>query len=260
MAERLTKSGYCVYQLMYGLKSLLPGMPEYGGITDIHESTKELSAFVDKVLKSSGASQVDLIGHSEGSVVARWYVKFLGGDKKVRSVISISPVGRGTTLQGLLSVFEVFTGGFVESLESLVGTLCPACLQILEDSDLLNELYADDQETVPGVRYLNILTREDQAVTPYTNAAMKLEVDYDDSYNSNSNSSSTTVDAESSAEEPQELSQNVIVEDYCQEAEFAAKYANHVALFRSPFAVNAVEAFLGKKELLGKEDLPCTSS
>ncbi|KAF9277487.1 hypothetical protein BGZ68_009249 [Mortierella alpina] len=247
MAERLTQSGYCVYQLLYGV---MPSSPDYGGMSDIQDSAKELSAFVEKVLDSAGASQVDLIGHSQGTVVARWYVKFLDKGNKVRSVVSVAPVGRGTTLQGLGSVFKVFT--FFVTLESLVERYCPACMQLLKDSDLLKALYADNEEIVPGVRYLNILTREDQIVTPYTNGEMKLEDPHD----------INTVNAEfaAAAKEPSP-SQNLIMEDYCLEAETTAEYSNHFTLFRSPFAVTAAEAFLaGKIGPLGKEDLPCASS
>ncbi|KAF9956887.1 hypothetical protein BGZ70_009732, partial [Mortierella alpina] len=254
MAERLTQSGYCVYQLLYGMKSVGFGLPEYGGMSDIRESAKELSAFVEKVLDSAGASQVDLIAHSEGTVVARWYVKFLDGDKKARSVISVSPVGRGTTLQGVLDVSEVF-GGFLKSFESLVEGVCPACVQLLEGSELLQELYADEQETVPGVRYLNILTREDQIVTPYTNGEMKLG----DFHGNTHTNASTTMETACAAQKQQQLqypSQNVILEDYCPGP--LANYSNHFALFHSPFAATAAEALLaGKRGPLGKEDLPC---
>ncbi|KAF9571390.1 hypothetical protein EC968_000656 [Mortierella alpina] len=257
MAEKFTQSGYCVYQLMYGMRHVL-GV-DYYGLDDITVSAeKELSPFVEKVLNATGASQVDLIGHSEGSVVARWYVKFLDENKRVRSVISVSPVGRGTTLQGLLGVFKAFH----QYLEPLVKTYCPACLQLLQNSDLLNKLYEDDPEVVPGVQYLNILTREDQIVTPYTNGVMKLEdsphVNDDNSNNDNSNSNSLT--AEDRTEEQQRLSQNVFLEDYCPG--LLPECSNHFALFRCNFAAIAAEAFLTSKKggLLEKEDLPCTSS
>ncbi|CAO3571671.1 unnamed protein product [Mortierella alpina] len=259
MAERLTQSGYCVYQLLYGMQSVGFGLPAYGGMSDIRESAKELSAFVEKVLVSAGASKVDLIAHSEGTVVARWYVKFLDGDK-VRTVISVSPVGRGTTLQGVLDVSEAF-GGFLRSFESLVEGVCPACVQLLEGSDLLQELYADGQETVPGVRYLNILTREDQIVTPYTNGEMKLE-DYHGNTNTNTSantSANMTTAYAVQQQQPQYPSQNVILEDYCPGSQ--TNYSNHFALFHSPFAATAAEALLaGKRGLLGKEDLPCAPS
>ena len=39
----------------------------------------------------------------------------------------------------------------------------------------MKELYADDQETVAGVRDLNLVTRNDGMITPFTNDLMRLE-------------------------------------------------------------------------------------
>ncbi|KAG0204716.1 hypothetical protein BGX28_003421 [Mortierella sp. GBA30] len=223
MAEKLVKSGYCVYQLKYGM---VPELPTVGGMGDIRDSAKEVSTFVKKVLRSTNAPKVDLIGYSEGTVVSRWYVKFLDGHKKVRSVVSIAPVGKGTSLQGILGVSKVF--GMFTPLTDAVQQICPACVQLLEGSDLLQELYADGQEIVPGIRYLNILTENDQMVTPFTNGLMDLDSEPD-----------ALVRTEEDVGQIQ--SENLILEDYCEQD---STHSNHFALFRSPFAFNAANAFL----------------
>lgn len=46
-------------------------------------SAQDLSNFVDQVLNATGASKVNIFGHSEGSIVPRYYLKFLGGAAKV---------------------------------------------------------------------------------------------------------------------------------------------------------------------------------
>ena len=46
----------------------------------MEESAEQLSAFVDRVRAATGAGQVDIVGHSEGSLMPDYYVKFLGGD------------------------------------------------------------------------------------------------------------------------------------------------------------------------------------
>lgn len=50
---------------------MLPNLDDVGGLTDIRDSAKELDAFVNKVLEATSATQVDVIGHSEGTVVPR---------------------------------------------------------------------------------------------------------------------------------------------------------------------------------------------
>ncbi|KAF9175603.1 hypothetical protein BGX21_003205 [Mortierella sp. AD011] len=51
-------------------------------MTDMYASAKELSRFVDKVLKTTGATKVDIVGHSEGPVLSRLYFKYLDGVAK----------------------------------------------------------------------------------------------------------------------------------------------------------------------------------
>ncbi|MGW1869962.1 esterase/lipase family protein [Streptomyces mauvecolor] len=53
--------------------------PTVKGHGDIKQSSKELAAFVDKVLAATGTCQVDLVGHSQGGTLARWYLKADGG-------------------------------------------------------------------------------------------------------------------------------------------------------------------------------------
>ena len=43
----------------------------------MQDSAKELAAFVAKVRGSTGAAKVDLIGHSQGTLMPNYYVKFM---------------------------------------------------------------------------------------------------------------------------------------------------------------------------------------
>ncbi|KAK3828395.1 MAG: hypothetical protein J3Q66DRAFT_434933 [Benniella sp.] len=170
LTKELSKAGYCVFQLKYGQ---IEKMPMFGGLRDIRESAKELAVLANKLLETTGAEKIDLIAHSEGTVVTRWYIKFVSGDRVVDSVVSVTPVGRGTSLMGIVSVFK--TLGWFNGTVDIVQRLCPACVQLLQDSDVMKELYADDQEIVVRVRYLNLVTRNDEMITPFTNGLMRLE-------------------------------------------------------------------------------------
>jgi triacylglycerol esterase/lipase EstA (alpha/beta hydrolase family) len=163
LSPLLKNNGYCVFALNYGSYSGSAAIGVYG-VGEIRNSAKELAAFVDKVLAETGASKVDLVGHSQGGMMPRYYLKFLGGAEKVHALVGLSPSNHGTTLDGLFTLASFFPGA-----SEFTGTLCPACEEQEAGSAFLAELNSGG-ETVPGVEYTVIQTRYDQVVTPYTSA------------------------------------------------------------------------------------------
>jgi hypothetical protein len=83
---------------------------------------------------------------------------------KVARVVALAPLSHGTTLYGLAYVVEGF--GL-----SLVSTACPACADLLVGSDVVATL-DDGPIAQPGIAYTTIISRLDEAVTPYTSAAI----------------------------------------------------------------------------------------
>ena len=63
----------------------------------MEQSAAVLATFVNKVLAATGATKVDIVGHSEGATMPDYYVKFLGGARKVDHYVGISSVLKGTT-------------------------------------------------------------------------------------------------------------------------------------------------------------------
>lgn len=57
---------------------------------DIGTSAKKLSTFVDKVLRSTGAAKVDLVGNSQGEMLPRCCFRNLGGASRVHRLIGIA--------------------------------------------------------------------------------------------------------------------------------------------------------------------------
>jgi pimeloyl-ACP methyl ester carboxylesterase len=105
----LADNGYCVFALTYGLDA---GESYVGGLQLMEESSHQLADFVNRVLVATGAKQVDLVGHSEGTVMPQYYLKFLGGAVKVHRYVAITPLYEGTTLDGvstLLGDFETLS-------------------------------------------------------------------------------------------------------------------------------------------------------
>lgn len=163
LSPLLKNNGYCVFALNYGSYSGSGAIGVYG-VGEIRNSAQELSAFVDKVLTATGASEVDMVGHSQGGMMPRYYLKFLGGAEKVHTLVGLSPSNHGTTLDGLFILASFFPGA-----SEFTGTLCPACEEQEAGSAFITELNSGG-ETVPGVDYTVIQTRFDQVVTPYTSA------------------------------------------------------------------------------------------
>ena len=59
------------------------------------------------MLAETGASKVDLVGHSEGGMMPRYYVNFLGGAGKVNDFVAFAPSNYGTTLDGLTTLVSL---------------------------------------------------------------------------------------------------------------------------------------------------------
>ncbi|MCI3928062.1 esterase/lipase family protein [Streptomyces sp. AN091965] len=175
MSPELKAQGYCVYALDYGDTDdagvgLAPTVKGYG---DIKKSSLELAAFVDKVLAASGSGQVDLVGHSQGGTLARWYLKADGGanttdpsKNKVKKVVQLAATNHGTTLSGIETLAdELHILGLGEKPFGKAG------IQQYEKSDFIKELNADG-DTVPGVEYTVIGTKYDEISTPWQNTFM----------------------------------------------------------------------------------------
>jgi triacylglycerol esterase/lipase EstA (alpha/beta hydrolase family) len=140
VAPALTRLGYCVFALDYGNSAT----------GDIPTSAGQLQTFVDKVLSATGAAKVSIVGHSQGGMMPRYLIKFLGHADSVDDLVGLSPSNHGTTTP----------------TASAVGPFCVACTQQIAGSDFLTHLNAGDQ-TPPPVAYTVIETRNDEVVTPY---------------------------------------------------------------------------------------------
>ncbi|MFF3348733.1 esterase/lipase family protein [Streptomyces sp. NPDC002779] len=158
LAPYLTQRGYCVFSLDYGR---LPGVPFFHGLGPIDKSAEQLDAFVDKVLAATGAAEADLVGHSQGGMMPRYYLRFLGGAAEVNALVGIAPDNHGTDLSGLTNLVPYFPGA-----EDLLSTATPALADQIAGSAFLTKLN-EGGDTVPGVRYTVIATKYDQVVTPY---------------------------------------------------------------------------------------------
>ncbi|MBM0236855.1 alpha/beta fold hydrolase [Micromonospora sp. ATA32] len=150
IAARLRADGFrvSIYQL--------PGL----GFGDITESARAFAGYVDQVRAATGAARVDLVTHSEGGLVSRWYVKFLGGADKVARYVSLGSPQQGTYVANILR----FIG-----LGSCAGIV--ACQQMSVGSAFLADLNGGD-DTPGAVRWTTVRTNQDELVLPIGNAAL----------------------------------------------------------------------------------------
>lgn len=172
LSPMIKAEGYCVYALNYGNST---GIGFLNGTGDMIASANELPAFVNKVLASTGASKVDLIGHSQGGALIRYYTNLLGGAPKVNQVIAITPSNHPTTLSGITELGKTLNILGV-AFDVLNAVKMPAAVQQANQSpNPPSQFYLNlngNGETIPGENYTNILTENDEVVTPYTQAAI----------------------------------------------------------------------------------------
>ena len=148
LSSTLSARGWCVYSLDYGNR----------GTGDIAASARQLRTFVDRVRRSTGATKVSMVGHSQGGMMPRYYIKRLGGARFVDDLVGLAPSNHGTRI--------VFSPNDAVLGDGLAAS-CPACRQQGAGSAFLEALNAGD-ETPGDVSYTQLITRYDEVVVPAT--------------------------------------------------------------------------------------------
>ena len=172
IGPRLKAAGYCVFAVSYGMDPRTRSWGyRPGGTLAAEQSAPEIGAFVDRVLRATGAAQVDFVGHSEGTVTPRWYLERLGGAAKVKRYVALTPLWRGTNL-GLAERMRDSGGPLSSVVLGGFANFCGFCPEAITGSPFLKDLNADG-EAIPGIEHTNIATRNDELVKPYTSGIMR---------------------------------------------------------------------------------------
>jgi triacylglycerol lipase len=159
-APLLANHGYCVFALNYGSNPDYPGSEDVGGLQPMERGAAQLKAFVNRVKRATGARKVDLLGHSQGTLMPNYYVRFLGGASSVHRYISLAPLWHGTNVARPADAFAALFG------RGDATPFCEACGQFTPGSDFMRKMRAGGVEA-DGVRYTNIVTVHDELVVPY---------------------------------------------------------------------------------------------
>jgi len=122
---------------------------------DFHQSNATTAALiqqkVDSMLLATGATQVDIITHSMGTLSARYYVRNLGGDGKVDALVSLGGANHGTT-----------TASFCGDV---------SCVEMRPSSTFLTNLNSVD-ETWGTPRYATWWSNCDEVINPRSSALL----------------------------------------------------------------------------------------
>jgi triacylglycerol esterase/lipase EstA (alpha/beta hydrolase family) len=160
LAPILANDGYCVYTFAYGA----PAGQFIQGLASVPHNAAQLASYVQRVLAETGATRVDLIGHSQGGLLEEYYAKLLGGAPYVHDLIALSPTTHGTTASGFVTLAQAFPGANL-----FVGLFCQACVDQETGSAVIK---AVDRGAIAqaGVAYTIIETRHEYVVTPVGSA------------------------------------------------------------------------------------------
>lgn len=74
---------------------------------DLRRAAEELGRQVEGVCARTGQRRVDLVGHSLGGLIARYYVQCRGGDARVRTLVTLGTPHSGTRAAALLPAHPV---------------------------------------------------------------------------------------------------------------------------------------------------------
>ena len=95
---------------------------------DIRRAAERLGEYVEEFCARTGRRRIDVVGHSLGGLIARYYVQRLGGDARVRTLVTLGTPHSGTRLATLLSVHPIVRQLRPDSevIEELAGP-APGC-------------------------------------------------------------------------------------------------------------------------------------
>jgi pimeloyl-ACP methyl ester carboxylesterase len=170
MTSALRDSGACVLVFQSGIVN----GTRWAG--DVPSSADAVAKFVAKVEATTGATKVDIVAHSAGSLVAHYFAKALHGAPNVHAMVLLAPEGRDCDGRGFAKVAGLpdLPISPVELLHTmpfvppLVAQLMPdkaSTMQLVPGSDVMKRI-TDGPIAQPGVRYSIMATKNDELATP----------------------------------------------------------------------------------------------
>lgn len=161
----LQEHDFCIFSPFYGG---YPFLPFVGGLRPLEESAKTVADYIAMVKDKTGASKVDLVGHSEGALLTLYIPKFFENiSHMAKHLVAIAPPTHGSTVAGWYSIFgEAFT-----SLAKIISPICAFCSEDEPNSVPILKLNDGRPIVQPGNIATIIASRNDESITPTAAAA-----------------------------------------------------------------------------------------
>jgi pimeloyl-ACP methyl ester carboxylesterase len=131
---------------------------------DIRRTAELVARKVESIIAQTGVPQVDIVGHSMGGLVGLYYVKRLGGGRRVRRLVLMGTPAQGTW-SALLGLFTAPLG--LASLQLLPGspflreladTPLPAGVDVVSIGALRDWMAPLASTVLEGVRHIAVPT------------------------------------------------------------------------------------------------------
>ncbi|MDX6361424.1 MAG: hypothetical protein QOC85_427, partial [Streptomyces sp.] len=119
---------------------------------DIRTAAGLLGRHIEEICERTGQERVDIVGHSLGGLIARYYVQRLGGDTRVRTLVTLGTPHSGTRVVPLMNAH-------------------PIVRQMRPDSEVIEEL----RLPAPGcrTRFVSFWSDLDQLMVPLETACVE---------------------------------------------------------------------------------------
>lgn len=123
---------------------------DYSPLTsDVRETAGRLATAIERLTRDSGYERIHVVGHSLGGLITRYYVQRMGGDARVRTLVTLGTPHHGTEL-------------------ATIGKFLPLVRQLGPSSELIAEL-AEPAPTC-RTRFIAFYSDLDQLILPSENA------------------------------------------------------------------------------------------
>lgn len=165
LSHNLTEQGYCVFSETYGAHSF----PDWiGGLAKMSDSAADIADFIRSVKDNTGAEKVDIVGHSEGGVMALYVPMTQDGIAEiVDHNIALGPAVHGAQYFGFTDLFYMGGDATRDLVNLALDTLgCPACDDMATGGDVYNEFQSAERIVQEGNKASIIMSNSDALVAP----------------------------------------------------------------------------------------------